>query len=70
MSLDQRLINVLLSQHWWWVANGESRVEGGRDVINIYLDNGQHLAGLGGTMETIWSVQQLCYDSQIGDNPS
>lgn len=43
MSLDQRLINVLLSQHWWWVANGESRVEGGRDVINIYLDNGQHL---------------------------
>ena len=42
MSLDQRLINVLLSQHWWWVANGESRVEGGRDVINIYLDNGQH----------------------------
>ena len=44
MSLDQRLINVLLSQHWWWVANGESSVEGGRDVINIYLDNGQHLA--------------------------
>ena len=23
-----------------WVANGR---EGGRDVINIYLDNGQHL---------------------------